>query len=130
MLIQVLFWYLNKNRRWNNKLLKNKCLKVISNISILYVLGEMFLFSREKNLFFFLIASLLVTEHEKELRDKYLKSGSNKIGKKFWFANIFLYQSPCFLICASKTLKYYQKSQPQLDYLLILLTIIFCLQFK
>ena len=41
----------------------------------------MILFSREKNMFSFLIASLLVTEHEKELRDKYLKSVSKKIGK-------------------------------------------------
>ena len=38
---------------------------------------------------------------------------------------MFFYQLPCFLICASKTLNYYQKSQ--MDYLLILLTIIFCL---
>ena len=81
VLIQVLFCYLNKNRRCNNKLLKNKCLKVISNISILYELGKMCLFSRKNNLFFFSSASLLLTEHERELRDKYLKSGSKKIGK-------------------------------------------------
>jgi len=31
---------------------------------------------------------------------------------------MFFYQSPCFLIYASKTLNYYQKSQPQMDYLL------------
>lgn len=39
------------------------------------------IFKGKKNMFSFLIASLLVTEHEKELRDKYLKSVSKKIGK-------------------------------------------------
>ena len=34
-----------------------------------------------KIMFFFSSASLLLTEHERELRDKYLKSGSKKIGK-------------------------------------------------
>lgn len=54
-----------------------------SNFKYLHSLctGKNVLIFKEKNLFFFLIDSLLVTEHEKELRDKYLKSGSKKIGK-------------------------------------------------